>query len=164
MYGHEPSDIGVRGEPWKDNKRWMPNCIQDLRCTSDIFLTSLLTDCSPYCQSIHELSYDNDIEKAGSVFADVVSLLSVVADVARAARAVGAVDQVLARFGKATATIGEGKGLMLEAKEGENTVQIFRDGGDGKPKLLYTDSDVAAMEKSIEEGGKLPLAGLVHPL
>ncbi|KAG6366869.1 hypothetical protein INS49_001050 [Diaporthe citri] len=105
------------------------------------------------CQSIHELSYDNDIEKAGSVFADVVSLLSVVVDVARAARVVGAVDQVLARFGKATATIGEGKGLMLEAKEGENTVQIFRDGGDGKPKLLYTDSDVAAMEKSIEEGG-----------
>ncbi|KAL2282473.1 hypothetical protein FJTKL_10567 [Diaporthe vaccinii] len=104
-------------------------------------------------KSIHELSYDNDIEKAGSVFADVVSLLSVVADVARAARAVGAIDQVLARFGKATATIGEGKGLMLEAKEGENTVQIFRDGGDGKPKLLYTDSDVAAMEKSIEEGG-----------
>ncbi|KAJ0115348.1 hypothetical protein J7T55_012626 [Diaporthe amygdali] len=103
--------------------------------------------------SIHELSYDNDIEKAGSVFADVVSLLSVVADVARAARAVGAVDMVLAKFGKATATIGEGKGLMLEAKEGENTVQIFRDGGDGKPKLLYTDSDVAAMEKSIEEGG-----------
>ncbi|KAK7742488.1 hypothetical protein SLS63_000052 [Diaporthe eres] len=102
--------------------------------------------------SIHELSYDNDVEKAGSVFADVVSLLSVVADVARAARAVGAVDQVLARFGKATATIGEGKGIMLEAKEGENTVQIFRDGGDGKPKLLYTDSDVAAMEKSIEEG------------
>lgn len=76
---------------------------------------------------------------------------------ARAARAVGAVDQVLARFGKATAAIGEGKGLMLEAKEGENTVQIFRDGGDGKPKLLFTDSDVAAMEKSIEEGGKLQL-------
>ena len=74
----------------------------------------------------------------------------------------GAVDQVLARFGKATAMIGEGKGLMLEAKEGENTVQIFRDGGKGEPKLLYTDSDVAAMEKSIEEGGKLPFTALAQ--
>ncbi|KAK7446457.1 hypothetical protein CaCOL14_010866 [Colletotrichum acutatum] len=103
--------------------------------------------------SIHELTYDNDIEKAGSIFADVVGLLSLAKDVATAAKAVGAVDAVLAKFGKTAATIGEGKGLMLEAKEGENTVQIFRDTGDGKPKLLYTDSDVAAMEKSIEEGG-----------
>ncbi|KAL2877622.1 hypothetical protein SGCOL_007151 [Colletotrichum sp. CLE4] len=103
--------------------------------------------------SIHELTYDNDIEKAGSIFADVVGLLSLAKDVATAAKAVGAVDAVLAKFGKTVATVGEGKGLMLEAKEGENTVQIFRDTGDGKPKLLYTDSDVAAMEKSIEEGG-----------
>ena len=87
-----------------------------------------------------------------------------VADVARAARAVGAVDQVLARFGKATATIGEGEGLMLEAKEGENTVQIFRSDENGQPKLLYTDSDVAAMEKSIEDGGKLALAALAQAI
>jgi len=103
------------------------------------------------------LSYNNDIEKAGSIFADVVGLLSLANDVAAAAKAVGAVDAVLAKFTKSSATIGEGKGLMLEAKEGENTVQIFRDAGDGKPKLLYTDSDVAAMEKSLEEGGKLSL-------
>ncbi|OHE97095.1 hypothetical protein CORC01_07536 [Colletotrichum orchidophilum] len=103
---------------------------------------------------IHELTYDNDIEKAGSILADVVGLLSLVKDVATAAKAVGAVDAVLAKFGKTAATVGKGKGLMLEAKEGENTVQIFRDTGDGKPKLLYTDSDVAAMEKSIEEGGE----------
>lgn len=115
-----------------------------------------------HSQSIHELKYDNDIEKAGSIFADVVSLLSLAKDVVQAARAVGAIDAVLAKFTKATATIGEGKGIMLEAKEGENTVQIFRDAGDGKPKLLYTDTDVAAMEKSIEEGGKLPNTGSDH--
>lgn len=141
--------------------------LEELRVTcmgmsqlSSVFEASLGKTIRDGCQnafntfdSMHELTYDNDIEKAGGVFADVVSLLSVAGDVARAARAVGAVDQIMARFGKVTATIGEGKGLMLEAKEGENMVQIFRDGGDGKPKLLDTDTDVAAMEKSIEEVG-----------
>ncbi|KPM38660.1 hypothetical protein AK830_g7922 [Neonectria ditissima] len=101
--------------------------------------------------SVKELNYNNDVEKAGGIFADVVGLLSVAMDVAKAAKAVGAVDALVAKFTKSAATIGETEGLMLEAKEGSNTVQVFRDDGTGQPKLLYTDTDVAAMEKSIEK-------------
>lgn len=71
-----------------------------------------------------------------------------------AAKAVGAVDAVLAKFGKATATLGETEGIMLEAKGEEGAaVQIFRNNGDGKAQLLHTDTEVAAMEKSIKENG-----------
>ncbi|KAK1980209.1 hypothetical protein LZ30DRAFT_690093 [Colletotrichum cereale] len=103
--------------------------------------------------NVKELSYENEIEKAGSIFADVVSVLSLTKDILKASQSIRAVHSVLARFSKATATIGETEGIILKAQEGKNTIQIFCDSGDGNPQLMHTDSDVAAIEQSIEKSG-----------
>ena len=91
------------------------------------------------------------------MFADVVTLLSAAADIAKAAQAakfVGGVKAILAKFRPRTMKAGEGiGGILLEATEGENTVQIFRDAGDGKPMGLYTQEDVDALQHSIADEG-----------
>ena len=84
------------------------------------------------------------------MFADVVSLLFAAADVAKAIQAskfVGGIKKVLVKFKPRPLTAGEGiKGMVIEVTEGPNTIQIFRDAGDGKPMGLYTQRDFDALQ------------------
>ncbi|KAL6153291.1 hypothetical protein ACJQWK_11661 [Exserohilum turcicum] len=101
---------------------------------------------------IAPLPLNSDIERAGNIFAEIVSLLWVVGDIAKAAKAaefVGFMDAVMAKFKpKAWGTKG---GSVLEATEGSNTVQIFNNYGDGKAAPLFTDSAISEMEKTTSE-------------
>ncbi|KAK7542102.1 uncharacterized protein J3D65DRAFT_674007 [Phyllosticta citribraziliensis] len=96
-----------------------------------------------------------DIEKAGSIFADVVALLSAVGDVAEAAKAAqfvgsGAVKAILKKFRPRPAIAADGvSGYVIEAKQGGNTVQIFRDAGDGQPLGIKTKEEYKEMKKSV---------------
>lgn len=91
------------------------------------------------------------------MYADVVTLFFAAADIVKAAKAakfVGGVKAILAKFKPKTIEASKGiKGIMLEATEGSNTVQIFRDVGDGKPMGLYTQRDVDALQESITDEG-----------
>ena len=91
------------------------------------------------------------------MYADVVTLFFAAADIVKAAKAakfVGGVKAILAKFRPQSIEAGKGiKGIMLEATEGSNTVQIFRDVGDGKPMGLYTQRDVDALQESITDEG-----------
>ena len=91
------------------------------------------------------------------MFADVVTLLSAAADivkVAQAAKFVGGVKAILAKFRPRPLRASEGvKGIVLEAIENKNTVQLFRDAGDGKPMGVYTDEDFNGLHQSIADEG-----------
>ena len=108
-------------------------------------------------QPIENIPLDGDIEQAGSVYADVVSLLFAVADIAKVAEAakfVGGIKTLLAKFIPRSLKAGEGVGgIVLEATEGSSTVQIFRDAGDGKPMGLYRQEDFDALQQSIHDEG-----------
>lgn len=101
--------------------------------------------------SVPQLELNTPFEKAGSIFADVAMLLSAVGDVAEAAKAVSAVDWVMGKFGLKAAELGKEEGLVLEAVEGENTVQIFRDAGDGSPALIKTEGEGEALAREVDE-------------
>lgn len=101
--------------------------------------------------SVPQLELNTPFEKAGSIFADVAMLLSAVGDVAEAAKAVSAVDWVMGKFGLKAAALGKEEGLVLEAVEGENTVQIFRDAGDGSPALIKTEGEGEALAREVDE-------------
>lgn len=102
------------------------------------------------------------MEEAGAVFAEIVSILITAADVLKAAQAakfVGGVKALLAKFSPRSLTVAEGvNGMVLEATNGPNTVRLFREVGDGKPMGLYTQEDFAAFQQSIGEEGssKMP--------
>ena len=93
------------------------------------------------------------MEEAGAVFAEIVSLLVTAADLvkaAKAAKSVGGVKAILAKFTPRSLTVAEGvNGMVLEATNGPNTVQLFREVGDGKPMGLYTQEDFAAFQQPI---------------
>lgn len=95
------------------------------------------------------------------MFADVVSVLFAAADIAKAVQAakfVGGIKTVLAKFRPRPLTATEGvKGMVIEATEGANTIQIFRDAGDGKPMGVHTQQDFDALQQSIADEG-LPKA------
>lgn len=101
--------------------------------------------------SVPQLELNTPFEEAGSIFADVAMLLSAVGDIAEAAKAVGAVDWVMGKFGLKAAELGTEEGLVLEAVEGENTVQIFRDAGDGSPALVKTEAEGEALAREVDE-------------
>lgn len=101
--------------------------------------------------TVPQLELNTPIEQAGSIFADVAMLLSAVGDVAEAAKAVSAVDWVMGKFGLKAAELGKEEGLVLEAVEGENTVQIFRDAGDGSPALVKTEGEGEALAREVDE-------------
>lgn len=101
--------------------------------------------------SVPQLELNTPFEEAGSIFADVAMLLSAVGDVAEAAKAVSAVDWVMGKFGLKAAELGKEEGLVLEAVEGENTVQIFRDAGDGSPALIKTEGEGEALARGVDE-------------
>ncbi|KAG8159917.1 hypothetical protein KVR01_010554 [Diaporthe batatas] len=91
------------------------------------------------------------VEQAGSIFADVAMLLSAVGDIAEAAKATSAVDWVMSKFGLKAAQLGKEEGLVLEAVQGENTVQIFRDAGDGKAALIETEAEGEALAREVDQ-------------
>lgn len=101
--------------------------------------------------SVPQLELNTPFEKAGSIFADVAMLLSAVGDVAEAAKAVSAVDWVMGKFDLKAAELDKEEGLVLEAVEGENTVQIFRDAGDGSPALIKTEGEGEALAREVDE-------------
>lgn len=101
--------------------------------------------------TVPQLELNTPFEEAGSVFADVAMLLSAVGDIAEAAKAVSAVDWVMGKFGLKAAELGKEEGLVLEAVEGENTVQIFRDAGDGSPALIKTEGEGEALAREVDE-------------
>lgn len=47
--------------------------------------------------------------------------------------------------------LGKEEDLVLEAVEGENTVQIFRDAGDGSPALIKTEGEGEAVAREVYE-------------
>lgn len=101
--------------------------------------------------TVPQLELNTPFEEAGSVFADVAMLLSAVGDIAEAAKAVSAVDWVMGKFGLKAAELGKEEGLVLEAVDGENTVQIFRDAGDGSPALIKTEGEGEALAREVDE-------------
>ncbi|KKY30335.1 hypothetical protein UCDDA912_g09721 [Diaporthe ampelina] len=101
--------------------------------------------------TVPHLDPSTPFEQAGSIFADVAMLLSAVGDVAEAAKAVGAVDWVMGKFGLKAAELGTEEGLVLEAVQGENTVQIFRDAGDGSPALIKTEAEGEAVARQVDQ-------------
>ena len=89
----------------------------------------------------------------------MVSILFAAADAAKlgldAIKYVGAAEAVMARFSARPLTAEGLDGFVLEAKEGENTVQIFNRYQDGRPQPLFTESAVEDMrEATAEQGGK----------
>lgn len=101
--------------------------------------------------TVPQLEMNTPFEQAGSIFADVAMLLSAVGDIAEAAKAVSAVDWVMGKFGLKAAELGRDEGLVLEAVEGEKTVQIFRDAGDGSPALIETEAEGEALAREVDE-------------
>ncbi|KAI3400995.1 hypothetical protein diail_700 [Diaporthe ilicicola] len=101
--------------------------------------------------TVPQLEMNTPFEQAGSIFADVATLLSAVGDVVEAAKTVSAVDWVMGKFGLKAAQLGKEEGLVLEAVEGENTVQIFRDAGDGSPALIKTEAEGEALAREVDE-------------
>ncbi|POS70736.1 hypothetical protein DHEL01_v210870 [Diaporthe helianthi] len=100
--------------------------------------------------TVLELEMKTPFEQAGSVFADVAMLLSAVGDLAEAAKAVSAVDWVMTKFGLRAAQLGKDEGLVLEAVQGENTVQLFRNAGDGSPALIGTEAEGEALAREVD--------------
>lgn len=49
------------------------------------------------------------------------------------------------------------EGYVIEAKEGGNTVQIFRAGSDGEPVGIKSKAEYKDLKRSIGEDGKLLL-------
>lgn len=113
--------------------------------------------------SVPQLELNTPFEEAGSIFADVAMLLSAVGDVAEAAKAVSAVDWVMGKFGLKAAELGKEEGLVLEAVEGENTVQIFRDAGDGSPALVKTEGEGEALAREVDESAFRDCVECIEP-
>ncbi|KAK7520019.1 hypothetical protein IWZ03DRAFT_127373 [Phyllosticta citriasiana] len=98
---------------------------------------------------IPTIPYNGEIETAGGIFADVVSIIFAVNDLAQAAGAakwVGRIGEVMTYF-KPKAS-GAGKILEAEGKGGK--VQLFNDYGDGKPVPWYTEQSINDLKSSTE--------------
>ncbi|KAK8244690.1 hypothetical protein HDK90DRAFT_165977 [Phyllosticta capitalensis] len=106
---------------------------------------------------IPNIPLQGDIEKAGNIFAEVVTLLSAAADVAKAAKAAkfvgsGGVKAILKKFRPRAAVAADAvEGYVIEAKEGGNTVQIFRAGSDGEPVGIKSKAEYKDLKRSIGE-------------
>ena len=89
----------------------------------------------------------------------MVTILFAAADAlklgANAVKYVAGAKSVMARFISRPLTAEGLGGFVLEAKEGESTVQIFNHYKDGKPQPLFTESAVGDMQDAtVEQGWK----------
>ncbi|KAK7537581.1 hypothetical protein IWX46DRAFT_251666 [Phyllosticta citricarpa] len=104
-------------------------------------------------EPVKNLPLYGEIEEAGSIFADVVSILFAAADLAKVVQAtkyIGKVGEIISKF----APRSYGKGKILEAKgPSGGTVQIFNDYGDGKPVTFFTDAAIKDVKETTEEFG-----------
>ena len=104
---------------------------------------------------IKPLDYDNDIEKAGSIFADVVFILDGVASISEAVKGATAMNGFLGKFAtKNVATAELKSGYYLEAQGSEGIVRIYRDLGDGKPGPIATELEKNTLKRSTQQAGK----------
>ncbi|KAK8195447.1 uncharacterized protein BKA78DRAFT_342277 [Phyllosticta capitalensis] len=103
-------------------------------------------------EPIKNLPLYGEIEEAGSIFADVVSILFTVGDIAKAVQAskyIGRIGEIMGKF----LPRSYGKGKILEASAPEGTIQIFNDYGDRKPVSFFTDAAVEDVKKTTTEFG-----------
>ncbi|KAK8170488.1 hypothetical protein BC567DRAFT_210281 [Phyllosticta citribraziliensis] len=104
-------------------------------------------------EPVKTLPLYGEIEEAGSIFADVVSILFAVADLAKAVQAskyIGKMGEIISKF----VPRSYGKGKILEAKSpsGE-TIQIFNDYGNRQPVTFFTDGAVTDVKETTEQFG-----------
>ncbi|KAK8157175.1 hypothetical protein IWX90DRAFT_508880 [Phyllosticta citrichinensis] len=104
-------------------------------------------------EPVKTLPLYGEIEEAGSIFADVVSILFAVADLAKAVQAtkyIGKMGEIISKF----VPRSYGKGKILEAKSpsGE-TIQIFNDYGNRQPVTFFTDGAVKDVKETTEQFG-----------
>jgi hypothetical protein len=105
-------------------------------------------------QLYRPLEYSNNIEEAGSIFADIILILDGVGEVADAVKAVTAVDRVVVGFvPKNAPTDLLSQGYYLETSGANGVVRIYRDAGDGSPAALVLDTDRVTIQQSLKESG-----------
>lgn len=101
------------------------------------------------------LEYQNKIEHAGGIVADIAQLVIPVADLAMEAKAAGLLDGILVKFTAKSAkeVLAEGEFLEAQTVDGD-VVQIFKNKGDGTPAGLFGDLDSESLLESMRETGK----------